>query len=90
MTDAKREQLWAQLWKAIADVRDASPRVPSDADTDEIVAAVMPVVDELTAALDRVRAWADSMEHDFQGSPSLYGAAIATEVRNRIAGEVTS
>lgn len=37
-------QLEDQLWQAIADTRDAYPREAKDAPTDEVVAAVLPVV----------------------------------------------
>lgn len=37
---ALTEDEQAELWEVIADVRDASPRTPDDADTWDIVAAI--------------------------------------------------
>jgi hypothetical protein len=38
------EELREELWQAITDVRDAAPRHPNDADTDDIVDAVLKVL----------------------------------------------
>ena len=39
-----------QMWEAIANVRDASPRVTNDADTEELVDAALSVVPLILAA----------------------------------------
>lgn len=41
---AENDEISEHLWAAIAAVRDASPRLPNDADTWDIVAAVMAVL----------------------------------------------
>ncbi|MEU7787693.1 hypothetical protein [Amycolatopsis sp. NPDC049159] len=43
--------------------------------------------DGLQAAVDRVRAWADSLETDFEGNPSLTGRAIAAAARGALQGD---
>lgn len=42
--------------------------------------------DELQAAVNRVQAWADGMETDIMGQPSIAGRAIAQAVRNALGG----
>jgi hypothetical protein len=58
--------------------------------------AIEPEVDALVeenrrllAALERVSTWADGMEIDFEGQPSIYGKAIAKAVRDAIRGDVS-
>lgn len=53
----------------------------------EVADAVMPVVDRYRAALERVSSWADSMETDLMGQPSLAGRAIAQAARDAIRGD---
>ena len=45
------DDLTERLWEVVAEVRDRHPRVPNDAPTDEVVAAVLPIVEaEVRAA----------------------------------------
>lgn len=42
-----------RMWTVIAEVRDASPRRPDDAGSDDIVAAVMPLIrDAIATAIE--------------------------------------
>lgn len=59
--NANIDGLQDRLWDAVARIRDASPRLPlrygdpADADTDDIVAAVLPVLaNELRAIADEI------------------------------------
>lgn len=36
--------LWKRLWEAVAEVRDQHPRVFNDAPTDDVIAAVLPII----------------------------------------------
>lgn len=46
-----------RVWNAIVTVRDAYPRVPNDAPTDEVVDAILPLFEEaVTAERERFRA----------------------------------
>lgn len=60
------QKLAEQLWEAVAEVRDRYPRVFNDAPTDDVVAAILPIlrraqVDEARKALDGL---AENYEQD--------------------------
>jgi hypothetical protein len=40
------QEMYDKMWTAIAQVRDASPRVPNDADSGDILTALEPIVEE--------------------------------------------
>lgn len=76
--DAPEPTLDERLWDAITQVRDQHPRVFNDAPTDEIVAAILPHVqqaqnDALATAADQ---WAADPEHWLRdGAPNPEEAA---------------
>lgn len=47
--DSPDRGLWDALWDAVAEVRDAAPRTPDDADSGDIVDAVLDVIAPLLA-----------------------------------------
>jgi transcriptional regulator GlxA family with amidase domain len=56
------DAMYEQLWDAVAKVRDASPRVPNDASTDDIVEAVLAALeDRLTRPQSQVAELAEKL-----------------------------
>lgn len=52
--------LWKRLWEAVAKVRDHHPRVFNDAPTDDVVAAILPIIAaEMQAA--KAEAWQEGV-----------------------------
>ena len=58
MTTTDTAALTERLWEAIAEVRDKCPRHPQDAETDDLIAAVLPIIRKAQAdAWDEAYAW---------------------------------
>ena len=59
--------LQERLWEAVAEVRDQHPRVFNDAPTDDVIAAVLPIIaaEVRAAKAEALRAAADKMRGGF-------------------------
>ena len=67
---ADTTSLQERLWEAVAEVRDQHPRVFNDAPTDDVIAAIFPIIaaEVRAAKAEALRGAADSV-HDNAASP---------------------
>mgnify|MGYP007092277076 CR=1 FL=1 len=67
MTTTDTDALTERLWEAVAEVRDQHPRVFNDAPTDDVIAAVLPII-AVEVRTAKAEAWDEGQEAGYRNA----------------------